>query len=221
MVELSCFGKGEPIYQGRQQNENFFSFNQFPQKQLFPSSDTPKSSPTRRISKSSSFNHDSVQKVSAQVAAYHFCQAENVPSCSVAEFVHSLAAQLSQAPFLRPYYNLMMTNYQLRTKLTMGHCLARPDQALEEGILEPLRSVQGVEGVGSQPCLIIVDGLCDSELHRPDRGDTIGSFISKHLDAFPPWIKFVCTVRSDAKGMRAAKGLPFHQIRSVLSLFSL
>ena len=48
-------------------------------------------------------------------------------------------------------------------------------------------------------------------MHRPDHGDTIGSFIAKHLHSFPAWLKIVCTVRSDAIG--AAKGLPFHQIR--------
>lgn len=146
------------------------------------------------------------------MVAYHFCQVDNSPTCSVPEFVHSLAAQLSQAPSLRPYYNQLMTNYELRTRLTQGYCLARPDQALEEGVLEPLRSVQGVDGVGASPCLVLIDGLCDSEPHRPDRGDSIGSFLARHLDSFPSWIKFLVTVRSDQRGQAAVKGLPFHQM---------
>ncbi len=156
---------------------------------------------------------ESLQMVASHVVAYHFCQVDNAPTCSVPEFVHSLAAQLSQAPALRPYYNQLMTDYELRTKLTRGYCLARPDQALEEGILEPLRSVQGLDGVGASPCMVVVDGLCDSEPHRPDRGDSIGSFLSRHLDSFPAWIKFLVTIRSDARGQTAVKGLPFHQIR--------
>ena len=150
--------------------------------------------------------------MASQVVAYHFCQLENSPTCAVPEFVHSLAAQLSQAPSLRPYYNMLMTNYELRTKLTLGYCLAKPDVALEEGVLEPLRSVQGIDGVGGSPCLVLIDGVCDSELHRPDRGDTIGSFLARHLDSFPSWIKFVVTVRSDRGSLPAVKGLPFHQI---------
>ena len=35
---------------------------------------------------------------------FHSCQADNAPTCLVPHFVHSLAAQLSQAPQLAPYY---------------------------------------------------------------------------------------------------------------------
>ena len=189
LVEQSCFGRGEPIYQ-----------------------ETPKSSPTHHHHHHLLSNLETIRSVASEVVAYHFCQAENAPTCAVAEFVHSLAAQLSQAPALRPYHNLLMSDYQLRTKLTLGFCLSKPEQALEEGILEPLRSVQGVDGIGTRPCIIIIDSLCDSETHKPDRGDTIGSFIGKTLDSFPPWVKFVVTARSDSRGLKVVKCLPFHQI---------
>ena len=42
------------------------------------------------------------REVAGQVVAYHFCQADNAPTCQVAEFVHSLAAQLCQAPTWPP-----------------------------------------------------------------------------------------------------------------------
>ena len=38
------------------------------------------------------------------VLLFHSCQADNAPTCLVPNFVHSLAAQLSQAPQLAPYY---------------------------------------------------------------------------------------------------------------------
>ncbi len=152
--------------------------------------------------------------MASRVVAYHFCQADNAPTCSVAEFVHSLASQLSQAPALRPYYNLLASDYDLRARLTMTYCLAKPDHALEEGILEPLRSVQGVDNVGIRQCVIVIDGLCEAEEeHRPDKGDTIASFLARHLDSFPQWIRFVVTVRSSEGGSPVIKGLPFHQIR--------
>ena len=44
-----------------------------------------------------------VQELGDQVVAYHFCQAEDRDTCRVPEFVHSLAAQLSQCPRLAPY----------------------------------------------------------------------------------------------------------------------
>ena len=45
-------------------------------------------------------------------------------------------------------------------------------------------------------CLVVVDGLCEAEQHRPDHGDTIASFLAKHLHLFPPCLKLICTVRS-------------------------
>ncbi len=113
-----------------------------------------------------------------------------------------------------------MTNYDLRSRLTLGYCLSQPDKALEEGILEPLRSVQGTDGVGSSPCVVIIDGIgCgnsdsdDNDSSSSSSNSSISSFLSRHLDEFPNWIKFLVTVRSDKKGLRAIKGLPFHQIR--------
>ena len=47
------------------------------------------------------------QELADQVAAYHFCQADNADTCRVPEFVHSLAAQLSQCPRLAAYRRLL------------------------------------------------------------------------------------------------------------------
>ena len=48
-----------------------------------------------------------VQELSGQVVAYHFCQADNADTCRVPEFVHSIAAQLSQCPRLASYRRLL------------------------------------------------------------------------------------------------------------------
>ena len=154
--------------------------------------------------------------MASRVVAYHFCQADNAPTVRVADFVHSLAAQLSQAPALRPYNAQLAREHDLRSKLTPSYCLARPSVALEEGVLEPLRSVQGIDGVGGQPCVVLVDGLSEGEgeEHRSRRESTVAEFIAEHLDKFPSWIKFVVTVRSDtAVGSEICKALPFHQLR--------
>ena len=152
-----------------------------------------------------------LQSLATQVVSYHFCQFENAPTCSVPEFVHSMASQLSQSPIMKPYYQLLVSNHKIRSRLTMEECLANPDDSFVMGIIEPLRSLHGQESIGTVNCVILIDGLCDSELHRPDQGDTIGTFISKHLELFPSWLKVVCTVRSGMVST-VAKSLPFHQI---------
>jgi hypothetical protein len=49
---------------------------------------------------------------------------------------------------------------------------------------------------GFPTCLMVVDGLCEAEYHRPDYGDTISSFLVRHALQFPNWLKVVVTVRS-------------------------
>jgi hypothetical protein len=46
-----------------------------------------------------------------------FVQADNAPTCGVAEWVHSLAAQLSQAPQLAAYHQILSTDHELRYHL--------------------------------------------------------------------------------------------------------
>ena len=41
----------------------------------------------------------------------------------------------------------------------------------------------------AQTCLVVIDGLCEAEVHRPDHGNTIASFLAKHLAKFPEWLK--------------------------------
>ena len=110
-----------------------------------------------------------LQSLAAQVVSYHFCQFENAPTCSVPEFVHSMASQLSQSPIMKPYYQLLVSNHKIRSRLTIEECLVNPDDSFVMGIIEPLRSLHGQESIGSVNCVILIDSLCDSELHRPDQ----------------------------------------------------
>lgn len=48
-----------------------------------------------------------VRRLGAQLVAYHFCQADNSATCLVPDFVHSVAAQLCQAPQLAAYRDLL------------------------------------------------------------------------------------------------------------------
>jgi hypothetical protein len=57
----------------------------------------------------------------------------------------------------------------------------------------------------------VVDGLDDAEAHRPDHGNTIASFLSRHLSKFPDWLKVVCTVRT-AQQDTVTRQLPFQRI---------
>ena len=66
----------------------------------------------------------------------------------------------------------------------------------------------------STVCLIVVDGLCEAEYHRPDYGDTIGSFLVRHALQFPHWLKLVVTVRTGLQDITQL--LPYACVRLAL-----
>ena len=152
-----------------------------------------------------------LRKLASEVVSFHFCQIDNSVSCLVGEWVHSLAAQLAQSPVLSSYHQLLSTDHNLRTILSLPRCTADPHSALVQGILKPLTLLRQANKISGETCVILIDALCDSQFHRPDLGDTLISFLARHLPSFPAWLKIVATVRSCMK--EEVKSLPFHTIR--------
>ena len=141
---------------------------------------------------SSCFGREEVESVAGEmVVAYHFCQADNAPTCRVSDLVHSLAAQLSQAPQLAAYQDYLQSHPASLALLSPHHCAAQPGTVLSQAVLQPLASLQS-----PGQCLVLLDGLCEAEQHRQDYGDTLASFITRYLNLFPPWLRLVATSRT-------------------------
>ncbi|XP_017783609.1 PREDICTED: protein TANC2 isoform X2 [Nicrophorus vespilloides] len=151
-----------------------------------------------------------IKSLANRVVAYHFCQADNNNSCLVPDFIHSIAAQLCQAPQLSAYRDHLLSETHLQGALSLKECIANPDLAFNRGILEPLASLRRVGKIDGSNCVILVDGLCEAEYHRPDHGDTITSFLVKHMPQFPSWLKIVATIRTQLHEI--SKQLPFTRI---------
>ena len=49
-----------------------------------------------------------------EVIGYHFCQMDNEETCGIPQFVHSLAAQMSQSPMLSSYRKLIANDGRLQ-----------------------------------------------------------------------------------------------------------
>ena len=79
------------------------------------------------------------------------------------------------------------------------------------GILEPLRLLGNQGRIDtSKLCVLVVDALCEADQLRPDFGDTLASFLVRHLLSFPPWLKLVCALRSNQQEL--SRELPFHRV---------
>ncbi|XP_066156295.1 protein TANC2 isoform X3 [Euwallacea fornicatus] len=187
LVEYSCFGRRkEPVYQSIHSPER------------------------SRSPPSIDLVSEKIRELASSIVAYHFCQADNNNTCLVPDFIHSIAAQLCQAPQLVAYREYLLNEPTLQNVLSLKECITNPDGAFTAGILEPLASLRRVGKIESVNCTILVDALCDAEYHRPDHGDTITTFLQKHVPNFPSWLKVVATVRTNLQEL--TKQFPFTRI---------
>ena len=181
MVEYSCFGRKKDSFQ---EHEGIYSQMNVPNERL--------------------------RQLSGHVVAYHFCQSDNSATCTVPDFIHSLAAQLCQAPQLAAYNEFLLNEPHLQNVLSVKECIADPQRALKMGILEPLDLLKRQGKILNRYCIILIDALCESEYHRPDFGDTITSFLNMMVHSFPQWLKVVATVRSQMTEF--TDSLPFTKV---------
>ncbi|XP_078582014.1 protein TANC2-like isoform X3 [Branchiostoma floridae x Branchiostoma japonicum] len=157
---------------------------------------------------------DSLMYLANHVVAYHYCQADFDITCMVPEFVHNLSAQLSQCPQLLTYKDLLINEPHLQSSLSLRECTRDPSNAFRRGILEPLTRLKQEGRIAMEMCILLVDGLNEAEFHKPDYGDTIASFLTKHVMKFPSWLKLIVTVRTSLQVSKqdVTKLLPFHRI---------
>ena len=145
------------------------------------------------------------------VVGYHFCQVDDSITCSLANMIHSIAAQLVQVPSLHAYGQLLSTDEELRSKLSLSRCLEDPDAALVDAILLPLSKLYMEGKIDKDNRIILIDALCASQIHQTDYGDTVISFLAKHLEHFPSFMKLVLTIRTEK--VHLTESLPFRSIR--------
>ncbi|XP_034943105.1 protein TANC2 isoform X2 [Chelonus insularis] len=154
--------------------------------------------------------NEKIRELASHVVAYHFCQADNNSTCLVPDLIHSLAAQLCQAPQLIAYREYLLSEPHLQGSLSQRECTVDPDLALSRGIIEPMLSLRKSGRLPEVNMVILIDAICEAEYHRPDRGDTIASFLTRHAPSFPSWMKIICTVRTQLQD--CAKQFPYTRI---------
>uniref|UniRef100_A0A6P4E8D8 Protein TANC2 isoform X7 n=1 Tax=Drosophila rhopaloa TaxID=1041015 RepID=A0A6P4E8D8_DRORH len=134
--------------------------------------------------------------LASHMVGYHFCQADANLTCQVPDFVHSLAAQLCQAPQLTAYRDYLLSEPHLQDILSVRECIADAERVMKLAILEPLAQLHRSGKIPAKVAVILVDALCEAEYHRPDHGHTIASFLAQLTPHFPAWLKLVATVRT-------------------------
>jgi len=86
-----------------------------------------------------------------------------------------------------------------------------PSEAFICGILEPLSILQRGNKLSQQHYIMIIDSIGEAEHYKEDVGDTIASFVSKHILRLPSCLKLIITVNKDQHELISL--MPFHQIK--------
>lgn len=128
----------------------------------------------------------------------------------VPEFVHSIAAYIAHSPQMYAYKELLLQDPQLQQLLSLKQCVQDPSNSFTKGILEPLDQLKVNGKIASDTCLLAIDGLNEAEFHKPDYGDTIASFIVRHIDKIPVWLKLILSVHTNM--IEITNLLPFPRI---------
>ncbi|CAD1475873.1 unnamed protein product [Heterotrigona itama] len=196
LVEHSCFGRR------REQP--------FPSEISEETDEKEKTGCTSALHASIRYTNEKIRELASHVVAYHFCQADNNSTCLVPDLIHSLAAQLCQAPQLITYREYLLSEPHIQGSLSQRECTVDPDLALSRGIIEPLSTLKKTNRLPDTNMVILIDAVCEAEYHRPDRGDTIASFLTRHAPNFPSWLKIVCTVRTHL--LECTKQLPYTRV---------
>ncbi|XP_059142219.1 protein TANC2-like isoform X2 [Physella acuta] len=190
LVDHSCFGDGNSG--------------------LVPPRPPSQAHQSRTASNSQLTDYAALNGLGFQVVAYHLCQADNNSTCMVADMVSSIAGQLARAPQLTAYRDLLLQEPQLQSLLSIRDCIQNPSLSFLKGILEPLRMLKNAGKIFSDSCIILIDSLNEAEFHKPDYGDTIASFVCRHANKFPSWLKLVLTVQTALQEITSS--LPFHRV---------
>lgn len=158
---------------------------------------------------SSTATNEPLRRLACRLVAFHYCQADNNITCTVPEFVHSLAAYLVSSPRLVAYRNLLASRPSLQAAIAVRQCIVDPSRAFVDAVLRPLTELgrQGALDVTpDEPLIVAVDALNEADFHEPDYGGTIASFIACHLDRLPPCIRLLVTTRGT--GLQPSNQLP-------------
>lgn len=139
--------------------------------------------------------------LSKRILAHYFCQAHDIETLSIANFIHCIVDQLSKSSLISGYVD------QIREPTAQGlfdplQCDADPDEVFRGAVLIPLCGVPPP----AENLFILVDSLDESYLQPcTDRSTgssrTIAELLVNHHHLFPDWLLFVCSARKQSKSV--------------------
>ncbi|RZF38779.1 hypothetical protein LSTR_LSTR008149 [Laodelphax striatellus] len=148
------------------------------------------------------------RSLNRRLLAHHFCQAHDVKTLSVADFILSLVEQLSSklANISQDFCNRLRTDPEILALLNRDSLLKDPDNVFRKAVLLPLSDIRPVL---NQCYIILVDSIDEFHVSGPkferkcrnSTSRTIGELLANNHHLLPQWILLVITARRQSKAI--------------------
>ena len=130
--------------------------------------------------------------------AYYFCQAHDIETLSITNFIHCLVEQISKSKLVHGFEE-QLADPAIQALLEPSVCERNPDEAFKKGVLLPLLSLTPP----TQNLFILVDSIDESYLQsigdRASMSSTIAELLANHHQMFPQWLLLICSARKQSK----------------------
>ncbi len=145
-------------------------------------------------------NHGKQVGLSKRVLAFYFCQAHDIETLAISNFILCLVEQLSSSNLIKGY-DKQLANPTVQAALDPIQCERNPDEAFRKGVLMPLAAVVPPQ----QNLFILVDSIDESYLQsiseKAEGSKTIAELLSNNHELFPNWLLLVCSARKQSKSV--------------------
>ena len=138
--------------------------------------------------------------LSKRILAFYFCQAHDIETLNLSNFINCLVDQISKSKLISGY-NEVLQDPSVQAALSPTQCENEPDEAFKKGVLLPLMAITPP----SEPVFILVDSIDESYLQsiteQPHGSRTIAELLANHHHMFPHWLLLVCSARKQSKSV--------------------
>ena len=133
-----------------------------------------------------------------RILAYYFCQAHDIETLSLTNFIHCLVEQLSKCSQLQGYQE-QLRDPGIQSILEDQSCEQDPDEAFKSGVLMPLHAIPPPPS----NLFLLVDSIDESYLQsvadQKSGSKTIAELLANHHSLFPQWLLLIATARKQSK----------------------
>lgn len=145
-------------------------------------------------------HHGKQTSLSKRLLAYHFCQAHDIDTLSLSNFIRSLVDQVSKSELVSKYIE-RIKDVEVQSALDLEECEKNPDEAFRKGLLFPLLEIDPP----NQTCFILVDSIDESYIQvagdKSTSSRTIAELLANHHHLFPQWLLLICSARKQSKSV--------------------